>query len=192
MKNPVVLVHGFKDSGQKMSRMAAWLRARGWATHTPTLAPSWGQIGIDQLARQLDDYIASSLPAAGKFDLIGFSMGGLITRYWLQKLDRQRRVEHYLSIAAPHHGTLTAYCLPLPAARQMRYRSEFLRDLDADADILPNIKTAVLWTPLDLMIIPATSARLPGAREYKIPVPAHQLMVTSEKVFRVVERVLIE
>ncbi|MDR1190423.1 MAG: hypothetical protein LBK60_01995 [Verrucomicrobiales bacterium] len=72
----------------------------------------------------------------------------------------------------------------------MRFHSDFLRDLNAAADILPNIKTTVLWTPLDLMIIPAISARLPGAREYKIPVPAHPLMVTAKKVFRVVEQEL--
>ena len=190
MKNPVILVHGFKDSGKKMSRMAAYLRERGWETHTPTLAPSWGQVGIDQLARQLGDYIASSLAAAKKIDLVGFSMGGLITRYYLQKLGGHQRVEHYISIAAPNGGTLTAYGLPLPAARQMRFHSDFLRDLDANVEILNQLKTTVIWTPMDLMIIPANSSRLACAGEHKISVPMHQLMVSSEKVFRTVEKSL--
>jgi triacylglycerol lipase len=161
MKNPVVLVHGFKDSGKKMARLAAYLRAHGWETHTPTLAPSWGQVGIDALARQLAAFIDRTLPVAQKFDLIGFSMGGLATRYYLQKLGGHARVEHYISLAAPHHGTAMAYLWPLPGARQMRFGSEFLRELAAGDEILNQLKVTTIWTPLDLMIVPATSSRLP-------------------------------
>lgn len=193
MKNPVVLAHGFKDSGKKMSLMANYLRQRGWETHTPTLTPSWGQVGIDALAQQLADYIDSSLALAPgqKFDLIGFSMGGLATRYYLQNLGGHRRVERYISLAAPQRGTLTAYLWPLIGARQMRFNSPFLRDLDANRERLKNLKLTTIWTPLDLMILPATSSRLASASEHKINVPAHLLMVSSKKVFQIIEQELL-
>ncbi|MDR0534053.1 MAG: hypothetical protein LBH01_08865 [Verrucomicrobiales bacterium] len=189
-KNPVVLVHGFKDSGKKMSPMANWLHERGWETHTPTLTPSWGQVGIDILAQQLANYVDSTLGLDAKFDLIGFSMGGLATRYYLQNLGGYRRVDRYISIAAPHHGTAMAYLWPLAGAKQMRPGSGFLRDLDANREVLNQLKVTSIWTPLDLMIVPATSSRLAFAREYKIPLPAHPLMVYSEKVFHIIEQEL--
>jgi triacylglycerol lipase len=150
-----------------------------------------GPVGIDILAQQLANTINSTLGPDARFDLIGFSMGGLAARHYLQNLGGHRRVERYISIAAPHHGTAMAYLWPLAGARQMRFGSGFLRELDAGSEMLYRLKVTAIWTPLDLMIIPAASSRLAFAREYKINLPAHPLMVGSKKVFRIVEQELL-
>jgi 2',3'-cyclic-nucleotide 2'-phosphodiesterase (5'-nucleotidase family) len=43
------------------------------------------------------------------FDLIGYSMGGIVTRHYLQARNGDTRTRRYISLSAPQNGTLTAY-----------------------------------------------------------------------------------
>lgn len=198
----VVLVHGFLNKGSKMKRMAAYLRARGWTVHTPSLTPSNGTLGIEALAGQLADFIEKVIPPTAKFDLVGFSMGGIISRFYIQRLGGFSRVQRLITLAAPHHGTHTAYLTWTTCSHQMRPGSAFLKSLNADLSALSEIAFISIWTPLDLMIIPASSSHLPFAKkgkngkfgtnneELKIWLPAHPLMVTGRASLRAVEAAL--
>src|SRR6185436_5431091 len=98
-----------------------------------------------------------------RFDLIGFSMGGLIARYYLQRLGGIEKVGRFVSIAAPHQGTHMARLGGLPGWVQMRPGSEFLRDLASDADVLRRVNFTSFYTPLDAVIVPARSSEMPQA-----------------------------
>lgn len=52
--------------------------------------------------------------------------------------------------------------------------SPFLVDLNRDAERLSKTMLTFIWAPLDLMIIPADSSRLPVGSEAKITVLTHQ------------------
>src|SRR5215204_2684658 len=52
-RNPVLLIHGIKDSAVRMERLARYLRSQGTEAHTMSLVPSWGQKGLDELAEQV-------------------------------------------------------------------------------------------------------------------------------------------
>ena len=80
--NPVVLVHGIHSDSRDMTRMARHLRAEGREVFTPDLAPNGGQATIGELGTQLAEYAAKHVPRGRKFDLVGFSMGGLVSRYY--------------------------------------------------------------------------------------------------------------
>src|SRR5688500_705189 len=80
-RRPVLLIHGIKDTAQKMERLAGYLRTQGHNAHTLTLTPSWGQVGLDELAKQTADYADRTFGPDQPFDLIGFSMGGIVSRY---------------------------------------------------------------------------------------------------------------
>ena len=44
------------------------------------------------------------------------------------------------------------------------------------------VEVHVLYTPYDLMILPASSSRLPGARtETQVPIPFHRWMITHPR-----------
>ncbi len=147
-----------------MTRMAAHLRKEGFAAHTPTVVPNWGQVGLDELARQLSSYIDANVLPGENFDLIGFSMGGMICRYYLQRLDGLRRVDRFITIGAPHHGSVLAHFINNPGCRQMRPDSDFIRDLNSDIATLEKVHFTSIWTPLDLIILPSDSSRTAASR----------------------------
>ncbi|ERN40801.1 putative acetyltransferase and hydrolase [Rubidibacter lacunae KORDI 51-2] len=176
---PVLLVHGINDTAGVFWRMAAYLRDRGCSTHALDLTPNNGAARLEVLAQQVADR-ATRLPA-GPFDLVGFSMGGLIGRYYLQRLGGSRRVRRFISISAPNRGTWLAYLTHLPGCQQMRPQSQFLKDLNGDLAWLKQVETTVFWTPFDLMILPAWSSVLPGVTSTRLPVALHPCMLTDRR-----------
>lgn len=187
---PVVLVHGIWDNASKMTQMASYLRKQGLTVYTPTLTPSWGQVGLDVLAQQLDAYINTHIGPNEKFDLVGFSMGGLICRYYLQRMDGLRRVDHFVTLGTPHHGTVMAYAMPNAGCRQMRPDSAFIADLNSDFTSLEKTKFTSIWTPFDLIIVPCTSSRVTVGRNTLWWVPLHPFLVWSPGCIRYVGSLL--
>lgn len=190
-RNPVVLVHGIYASSGDFARMARWLRAEGWAVFTPDLRPNGGQAGIDELAQRLASYVDRELPGK-RLDLVGFSMGGLVSRYYLQRLGGLERVERFVSLAAPHHGTVLAQLHRGTGGRQMRRASPFLQDLARDADRLAEVKFTSLYTPLDLIIVPARSSEMPQAHNVRMWAALHPSLILERRCIRAVAAALTE
>ena len=176
-RNPVLLIHGIKDDARKMEPMARYLRGQGWDAKTMSLRPSWGQKGLDVLAGQVAQFIGENYAPGEKIDLVAFSMGGLVTRYYLQRLGGLARVQRYVTLSAPHHGTLLAWLIPNAGCRQMRPGSAFLRDLNGDAAQLAQLDFTSFWTPFDTIIVPQRSSIMAQARNVKLPIALHPLMV---------------
>lgn len=192
-RNPVLLVHGFLDTQSVFQPMTRFLECKGWSVHTLNLIPNDGRKSLPELAQQVQVYVDEHLGADAKFDLVGFSMGGLVTRYYLQRLGGNERVERYVSISAPNNGTLTAYGVPLPGIRQMRPHSDFLTDLNRDVAIaLEKVRVTWMWTPYDVMILPAHSTRLPIGREVKLAIALHPWMLRDQRVFHALEQTLLD
>ena len=188
-RHPVLLVHGIAEDETGMTRMAAFLRADGWEVHTISLRPSWGQAGLAPLAREIARYAEENLHGR-QFDLVGFSMGGLVSRYYLQRLGGVRRVEHFVTLSAPHRGSYWAWLVPNDGGREMRPGSAFLRDLESDADELRRVKFTSLYTPWDVVIVPSRSSQMPQARNVKVPVGSHPGMVLRRPSLRAVAAAL--
>jgi triacylglycerol lipase len=185
----VILVHGIHSSGEDMTRLAQHLRSQGRPVFVPTLAPNGGQAKLEDLAQQLADYAAREVPR-GKFDLVGFSMGGLVTRYYIQRLGGVDRVEHFVTMAAPHHGTAMAKLTRRPGSLQMRRGSDFLRDLATDADTLRRVKFTSFYTPLDTIIVPARSSEMPQAKNVRMWASMHPSWVLEKRCIRAVAAAL--
>lgn len=194
-KNTVVLVHGWLDKQNVFNKMKKYLERRGWTVYVLDLIPSDGRKPLPELAAQLEDFITANLGNSQKFDLLGFSMGGLVTRYYLQRMGGNQRVDRYINVSAPNNGTLTAKPLSgvLPGIKQMRPDSDFLKDLNGDvAACLENIRVTWLWTPFDLIIVPPQSSCLPIGREVKLSVAFHPWMLTDSKALEAIKEALLE
>ncbi len=150
--------------------------------------PSDGRVGIEALAETLAEQIEQTIGPIQPFNLVGFSMGGLICRYYLQHLAEKERVERLLTIATPHQGTWSAYIFNCPACLQMRPGSHFLQSLNSDLTALQTIAFTSLWSPFDLTILPAMSSWLPVGEIVPIASPFHRTMVLDPQVFRAVSR----
>ncbi|WP_448599705.1 esterase/lipase family protein [Thermoleptolyngbya sp.] len=191
-RHPVILVHGIDDTAAVFRTMAPYLASQGWQVHHPSLTPSNGDVGLDVLAEQLSDYVQQVIPTGQPFDLVGFSMGGIISRYFVQRLGGLERVRRFVTISSPHCGTWTAYLRSNLGASQMCVQSPFLRDLNQDANCLERLNFTSIWTPLDLMILPARSSCLGIGREVVLNVPAHAWMLHHPRSLRAIAQALSE
>ncbi len=125
----------------KCKRWLITCAKRDFTVYTPTLAPSGGQARLEELAGQLSTYVNTHLRRHEKFDLVGFSMGGVVCRYYLQRMGGLKRVDHFVTLGTPNHGTWWA-CLSIsPGMPQMRPGSDFLNDLNSDAATLRKSNT---------------------------------------------------
>ncbi len=190
-RHPVLLVHGIWDKEKIFCRLCDHLQNQGWTVHTLNLTPNTGAAPLEVLAQQVADKVDRTFSPDDIFDLVGFSMGGLVTRYYVQRLGGVERVQRYITISAPHHGTITAYSLPLKGVMQMRPGSAFLQDLNRDAvEILSRLQFTSIWTPYDLMIVPASSSQMPVGEEIVLSVPVHRWMVSDRCCLETVAKVL--
>ncbi|HJL18639.1 MAG TPA: alpha/beta fold hydrolase [Sandaracinaceae bacterium LLY-WYZ-13_1] len=187
---PTLLVHGIWDDGARFDRLRAALeRAGAPRVEALDLWPNDGSAPIERLAAQVQ--ARADAMGVERIDLVGFSMGALVGRWWLQRMGGRDRVRRFVSISGPHHGTATAWALSRAGVRQMRPGSPLLADLASDEDPWGEVEVHSIWTPWDLMIVPPRSSRLRGARgEHRIGVPLHRWMIRHPEAVSTVVRVL--
>lgn len=170
--------------------MERFLQREGIPACTLSPQPSDGRVGIEVLAARLADAVAVHFPDGAPLNFVGFSMGGLICRSYLQQIGGIVRAERLITIATPHQGTWTAYIYNRPACRQMRPGSRFLAELNRDLPSLQGIQFTSIWTPLDLTIVPAFSSWLPVGEMVPILSPFHRTMVVDLQILRTVAHCL--
>lgn len=182
-RNPVLLIHGIDDTDVIFKGLSRHLRQLGWEVYTLNLVPSNGDVGLDRLALQVASFVNTTFAAGQPIDLLGFSMGGIISRYYVQRLGGIHRVQRFITVSSPHQGTWTGHLRFNEGAGQMRPGSPFLQDLKRDVMMLDRLQFTSIWTPLDLMIVPANSSQLPVGREVVIPVAGHAWMISDYRVW---------
>jgi triacylglycerol lipase len=147
---PVVLVHGFLDTSRIFKKMAASLRKQNFIVYdTLNLKPSTGKNGIEPLAEQLEKYIHENVGKEKPFHLVGFSMGGIVVRFYLQKMNGNVYAQKLITLASPHHGSWWAWLLNIKSCQQVRPNSEFLNSLNSDFSMLKHIQFTSIWAEYD-------------------------------------------
>lgn len=180
----IVLVHGIFSTGKVFFRMKKKLEKCGHKYFAPNLKPSDGKTGLVDLAQKLEKFIKNELGDSKKFILVGFSMGGIISRYYLQNLDGAKRVEKFFAISSPHNGTFTAYLYFGKGVKQLRPQSKFLKQLNESQDTLKEIKLFAYYTPFDLSVLPYTSSRWNIAINKKFYSLMHWFMIFNKNVIK--------
>ncbi|WP_175410785.1 triacylglycerol lipase [Streptomyces sp. TRM64462] len=158
---PAVLLHGFADNRSVFVLLRRALAEDG-RRHVESLnhSPLTGDLrsAAERLARHVEDVRART--GHHQVDLVGHSLGGLIARYYVQRLGGDRHVRTVITLGTPHAGTAV---VPLanvhPLVRQMRPGSSVLRELDEPA---PGCRTRFVsfWSEFDHWMVPADTARL--------------------------------
>ena len=143
---PVVLVHGWTGSGSSWNAMIPKLQAQGMTvldfdssaagTQALSITPAAGQ-HIPLLAKQVQDKVQAALAAGGypstqKVDVVAHSMGGLVSRFLVEKggadvdswssstgwygdgvpdirTDWKSRIDDLVMLGTPNHGTWEAW-----------------------------------------------------------------------------------
>jgi triacylglycerol lipase len=177
---PVVLVHGIWNTAAIFRPLKAHLERQGWTVFALSMKPNNGDAPLEVLAQQVAAFVNQALGAQQPFHLIGFSMGGLISRYYVQRLGGLARVQRFVTISTPHRGTWLGLFSHRRGIRQMRPGSPFLNALNQDIAQLNSIEFSSLWTPFDLLILPPWSSDLTRwgvGRSQKLQISTHNRMI---------------
>ncbi len=189
-RNPVVLVHGIWNTASIFSTLKAYLEREGWQVYALSMTPNNGDAPLELLAQQVAIFVNQHLGEQQPIDLVGFSMGGLISRYYVQRLGGLERVQRLVTVSAPHQGTVLGLFSDRFGIQQMRPNSPFLRSLNQDIHQLKRLHFVSLWTPFDLLILPPWSSQVPIGQVQRIFVSAHDQMIRDPQGLRAISQAL--
>ncbi|MFZ3596435.1 lipase family alpha/beta hydrolase [Streptomyces sp. BH104] len=158
-KPPVLLLHGFIDNRSVFVLLRRSLAQHG-RQHVESLNYSPLTCDIRAAAALLARHVEEICERSGRdrVDIVGHSLGGLIARYYVQRLGGDTRVRTLVTLGTPHGGTRVA---PLadahPIVRQMRPGSSVVEELKRPA---PGCRTRFVsfWSDLDQLMLPLETA----------------------------------
>ncbi|NUT99288.1 MAG: alpha/beta fold hydrolase [Saccharothrix sp.] len=160
---PIVLVHGIGDNRSAFAVLSGALRRRGFgvvhAVNYSVLTALTGD--VRRSAALLGEHVERICEQTGseRVHVVGHSLGGLIARYYVQRLHGDKRVQTLVTLGTPHGGTLSAYLFPTALTRQLRPGSDLLSEL-AEPCRPCRTRFAVVWSEMDQVVIPQRNARL--------------------------------
>ncbi|MQY39649.1 hypothetical protein SRB17_76760 [Streptomyces sp. RB17] len=158
---PVLLVHGLGDGESIVAPLRQGLDGLGAG---PFITVSYHAFGPDiraaaqVLGEQVE--VARELGAGRGVVVIGYSLGGLIARYYTQVLGGDTHVPLVITLATPHGGTAAALLAPPhPLMRQLRPGSPLLAEL-AEPAAGCRTRFVAFYSDLDEVVVPASRGRI--------------------------------
>lgn len=177
IKNPIVLVHGFADT-----TWTPW-----WDDLKKYLKEYDSDVEIHQLdfgvkiknpffneegslfgtaVGSVKDYAEELKEFVKKLDkqnlnIIGHSMGGIVSRWFIEELGGGKYVNSLITLGSPHQGTKLAYFgVFTKGARDLEPESELLQKLNSNK-LNKNISYTALWGGNDFIYFDKENAKLP-------------------------------
>ncbi|MDI3419753.1 alpha/beta fold hydrolase [Streptomyces sp. B-S-A12] len=158
-ERPVVLLHGFIDNRSVFVLLRRALAKEG-RQHLTSLNYSPLTCDIRGAAERLGRHVEEICARTGQpvVDIVGHSLGGLIARYYVQRLGGDIRVRTLVTLGSPHGGTRVVPLMSAhPIVRQMRPGSDVIEELREPA---PHSRTRFVcfWSDLDTVMSPPETA----------------------------------
>ncbi len=154
---PILLVHGLLDNRSIFAMLRRGLRRRGfWQLPAMNYSPFTTDVraAAVRLAERVEQIVAET--GYDRIHIVGHSLGGLIARYYVQRLGGHHRVHTLVTLGSPHGGTIAAHLLPHPLVRQLRPGADLIREL---AEPAPGCTTrfVAFFSELDHVVVPAAN-----------------------------------
>ncbi len=157
---PILLVHGLVDNRSIFTLLRRALRRRGFG-RIITLNYSPLTQDIRTVAARLAALVEKTCDETGyeRVHVIGHSLGGVIARYYVQRMGGDARVHTLCTLGSPHAGTHAAKLWPGGVVRQLRPGSELMQELAQPA---PGCRTrfVAFWSDMDQLIVPQRGAAI--------------------------------
>ena len=194
-RNPIILIHGLWNTSSIFSFITSKLDELGVDYFAPTLNHSFGMTSIVELTNLMDQLILEKYGLQQEIDVLGFSMGGIIGRYWINKFNGYKRTKRFITIGSPHNGTLASQLVPKYPFRgisEMKINSSLLRDLAKYDYFLNDIECISFFTFWDLMVFPGWRAHLNVGEKISLKILKHRNLVRNPAaVERILERIMM-
>ena len=189
------MIHGLWNTSSIFSSITSKLDDIGIDYFAPTLEHSYGMTSILDLTNKLNELILEKYGLEKEIDLLGFSMGGIIGRYWLQKLNGYKRTRRLISIGSPHKGTLMAQLIPkypFKGISEMKINSKFLRELANNDFFLDEIECINFFTNWDMMVFPGWWTNLNFGKKISVKVYKHRNLVRNRSVVdKIIDEIIV-
>ena len=194
-RNPIILIHGLWNTSSIFSLISSKLDEKEVEYFAPTLNHAFGMTSIVELTNLIDHLIVEKYGLEQEIDILGFSMGGIIGRYWINKFNGHKRTKRFITIGSPHNGTLTSQLVPKYPFRgisEMKINSSLLRDLANYDYFLNDIDCISFFTYWDLMVFPGWRANLNVGEKISLNIFKHRNLVRNPAaVERIIERLMM-
>ncbi|MBF0662550.1 MULTISPECIES: esterase/lipase family protein [unclassified Rhodococcus (in: high G+C Gram-positive bacteria)] len=183
---PVVLAHGTdSNSYSDFAALTPLLAASGRCVFAVNYglaagAESYGTGEIRVSAAQFGEFVERVRAETGatEVDVVGYSQGAVVTRYYINKLGGAHVVDRWVGVASPSYGGtfygLATAIAALPGATdflegefsvalaEQLQGSVLLTELNAPSDTVPGVQYTTIGTRFDEVIQPADNVALRG------------------------------
>lgn len=191
---PVILAHGTDTTAYvDWAALAPRIKEAGYCVFAVNYGGAVGgrRYGTEDVvgsARQFGMFVARVRRAtrAGTVDVVGFSQGATVSRYWVNKFGGARHVKKWIGLASPTYGSSLYGTSPILeqipgalgvaeqdlslAAVQQRQDSPTLRDLNSGGDTVPGVRYSTIGSRVDEIIQPSQNIALRGPGAHNIVV----------------------
>jgi pimeloyl-ACP methyl ester carboxylesterase len=178
-RNPVILLHGFAMNHSQWLWLGRHLAARGVGPLYGTSYFSPQRVAVS--ARHLQKFVASVMAREGaeQVDIVAHSLGGVVARYYIEKMSGSEHVARLVTLGSPHRGTKLGRLGIVPVASELLAESELLLGLKP----LDAVKYTSIWSRADAVVVPAESSSVvPDGTDCVFDDLGHLSMLLSKKV----------
>lgn len=183
--NPILFVHGYGRTSDDWNTMIAQFKAAGWTNaeiHTINYGALQSNTSVaDEIKAKIDNILATT--SATRVDIVAHSMGSLSTRYYIKNLGGDAKVDAWVSLGGPNHGTTTANQCGFSPCIEMRPESGFLAALNSGDETPGIVRYATWWSAADQTILPNNSVLLAGATNTQTASIGHLNLLTDPTVY---------
>ncbi len=184
--DPILFVHGFSGSASNWNTMVERFEKDGWPkSYLRAYSYNTSQSNKTDAEQNVKPEVENLLKATGasKVDIVAHSMGSLNTRWYIKFLGGESKVDDWVSLGGPNHGTESANFCFSTSCTEMRIGSKFLSELNAGDETPGAVNYGTWWSPCDEFINPDSSVPLTGATNTETACISHLSLLTDATVY---------
>lgn len=187
---PVILVHGLYHNASAWVLYRMWLKRAGfrniYAMNYNSLRCTFPQ-AVEQLSASIEE--VARLHPGRRIVLIGHSLGGLLSRFCVERENQAERTVAVITLGTPHHGSKLAVLGPGRLAGNIVYQGALFREIDQDAPPC-DVPGLSLYSAVDNMVLPNDALEIdcPGwTQELISPISHVSMLFHRATAMRVIE-----
>jgi triacylglycerol lipase len=185
-QDPILFVHGYVESASVWNTMIGRFEKDGYAKSSLSAysynTSQSNKVDAEEVKSRVETLLKNT--GATKVDIIAHSMGSLNSRWYIKFLGGESKVDDWVSLGGPNHGTETANFCFSTSCVEMRVGSKFLGELNAGDETPGTVSYGTWWSPCDEIINPDSSVALSGATNNETACISHSALMSDETVYK--------
>ena len=182
---PILFLHGVFHNPSTFTWIRRKLRREGFC--------DFGEINLFNSLRSIEHNarrVASAVEKlktrnrCRKVDIVAHSMGGIVARYYLQKLGGEKNVRNLITLATPHQGIPWARYSVFPGIRELAPEHPTLLSLQK-APMPKTTQLVAISGELDILMRPSGCDTWKGIRNIRLKDVGHAGLLFSDRVIQI-------